>query len=169
VIVAVGDNNFVGPRTTYSFSGSGTLQNAVGATINDTWWNDPANAQGANTTSGPLVPSDTPGDQLGSSSFVATQLSDAFAFTSGGIQPLINPDGALFSMTLGASITLPGSVLTGTNACSATATANCAQLVGRSNTLTKFAPAVPEPISLSLLGVGLIGIGMVRRRTRQAT
>src|SRR5262249_21697609 len=77
--VAVGATDFIGPRTHYSWSGSGTFQNAIGASITDTWWNDPNNAQPATTTIGPLVAADRPGNELsgGGQSYTATLLSDA--------------------------------------------------------------------------------------------
>jgi hypothetical protein len=161
ISVAVGDTDYLGPRTSYSFSGSGTFQNAIGGTITDTWWNDPANAQPATTTSGPLVPGDTPGNLLGSHTHVATLVDDAFSFTSGGIQALAVPDIGPFSMTLGFTFTLPGSP----GSCTATSTFTCAQLVSRGQTLEKFNLA-PEPASWGLLCVGLVGLGMLHRRRR---
>jgi hypothetical protein len=76
VTVSVGADNFVGPRDSYTFSGSDTFLNAKGATVTDTWWNDPGNAQPADS------PTDRPGDLLGTGSYTVTQISDSAAFNT---------------------------------------------------------------------------------------
>jgi hypothetical protein len=75
--LAVGDNGYSGPVTLLSQSGSGTFNNAIGSTIDMTYYADTANGQGADT------PTDFPGAlQADSGLITATLISDSFNFTS---------------------------------------------------------------------------------------
>jgi hypothetical protein len=154
ITVSVGDTNFVGPANRFAFSGSGTFQTAPTGTITDTWWDDPANAQPAVTST------DRPGNLLGTGSHTATLPLDSFSFN----QPptaLGVPDTGPFSMTLGFDISLPG----GSAACLAGDLSACPQLITRGQTLSK-SNAIPEPTSLLIIGAGLLGMGLVGRSKR---
>ena len=145
VLLAIGGTNFLGPVSSYAASGSGTWQNANGSSIAISYYGDPANGQGAD------FPNDLPGIQLANFADVAVGSADSFAFNSSGAFAGPNP----FSMSLGTSGTLaawngaPGTEPT---------------LVGRNQTI--ITTQVPEPIALSLLGIGLLGLCAVRRYVR---
>ena len=140
VTVTVGDNDFIGPVTQFATAGSGTWQNAIGSTITLNWYNDPANAQGADTAT------DTPGSLIDTFTSTALLVADSFSHNGSGAVS----DGALFSMTEQATGTL-------------TAGAN---LLNRGQTEIKSAVAVSEPGSLALLGGALLGMGLLGRRRR---
>jgi hypothetical protein len=137
---AVGGTDFTGPVTGLNQSGSGTFQNAIGSTIEMSFYADTANGQGGET------PTDFPGAlQADSGTITATLLTDSFNFDSAGA---FN-DADLYSMTLGTSGTLtPGG-----------------SLVGRSQAQVAV-NAVPEPASLLMLGGSLIAMGAFWRRRR---
>ena len=137
--LAVGGTDFQGPVTNISQTGSGTFTNAIGSTTDLAYYANAGNIQGANT------PTDFP---------LPVQLSDSGTITAMTIADSINYNAVtpfsaagLYSMTMGAS----GSLTAG------------GQLTGRSQSEIAF-QAVPEPASLAILSVGVIGMLALRRR-----
>jgi hypothetical protein len=144
VTAAIGDTGYSPPVNSFTASGSGTFQNAIGGNIVMGFFDDPANAQGADT------PTDTPGTEVANSGLIsATTSAQSFAFNP---PPGAISDPVAFSMTLDAIINLPGSTTPGVAGTSP-------QLINRGQTILKEI-AVPEPASLALLGTGLVVMGV---------
>jgi hypothetical protein len=140
--VAVGGIDFVGPTAAFIASGSGTFQSAIGSTISMGFYGDNTNTQGADS------PGDLPGVQLAVLNKNALLATDAFAQNDTGAFVT----GGLFGMSLGttAFLTAGGS------------------LVSRGQAILADQVEVPEPGSLGLLGLGLMGLGMVYSRRKQS-
>jgi len=138
VTVTVGDNNFIGPVTQFATAGSGTWQNAIDSTLTMNWYNDPANAQGAD------IATDTPGTLIDTFTSTALLAADSFSHNGSGAVS----DGALFSMTEQAIGTLTAG----------------ATLLNRGQTEIKSATPIQEPGSLALLGASLLGMAAFLRR-----
>jgi hypothetical protein len=158
ISAALGATNFAGPANSYSVSGSGTFQNANGATATNSWYDDPINRQGAVAGDCTLLGCTAPGMQLNTDNFTASGSPSSYSFNHSGAVT----DPGLFSMTLTVDVTLPA----GTGDCLTGTTSDCPELVSRGQAEQKTFAATPEPASLAVLGTGLVGFGLIRRRLR---
>ena len=136
---AVSGTDFVGPVVGIDQSGSGTFTNAAGSTTDLAYFADSTNTQGA------ANPTDLPGTLL-SDSGVITAVGNANSIDYNASTAFATA--GLYSMSMGAS----GSLVAG------------GQFTGRSQSEIAF--NAPEPASLALLGVGLLGVGFVAKRKR---
>ena len=133
----VSATNFLGPISQFATAGSGVFQNAIGSTLTLNWFDDPANAQGADSAT------DTPGTLIDTFTKDALLAADSFSHNGAGSIT----DAALFSMTEQAIGTLAAG----------------GQLLNRGQTEIK-PQAVPEPGSLFIFGGALLALGLVLRR-----
>ena len=141
VNAVVSDADFVGPVNSWASAGSGTWQSAKGSHITLNWWDDPANALGANSVT------DTPGVLIDTFSNMATSVVQGFGTSRSGAAS----DGGLFSMTEQADYTL---------------TAH-GELLNRGETEVK--TPIPEPSTWAMMLLGLAALGYVGFRRNGKT
>jgi hypothetical protein len=152
--LTIGDINFLGPANTFTATGSGTWVDQTlpaefgGTTITMEWWNDPANAQGAEFAG------DTPGLLVNSASHAPADGTANQSF--GGPSSPFNVSGSVldpanFSMTLDNALVLgPGIRL---------------ESLGQALSKEQLA-VVRNPASALLVGPGMLSILAVGRRRR---
>jgi hypothetical protein len=141
---SIGATDFVYPSLFATTTGSGTWGTASqGSSLTYTYYYDAANNQGGDTAT------DRPGLLL--DTFMDTALIPDDSFDHDGGPFPINALSA-FSMTLGFDMTLLG----------------FDSLDSRGQAMSTDVQAVPEPMSMFLLGTGLVGGGYLRRRQKKA-
>ena len=136
--VTVGGTGFTAPTQFATLSGSGTYQNSAGSQATLTWFGDTADGQGAGS------PGSTPGANL--DTFTHTAIGSADSFSTGNVvvpfassAPFSLTENAVFSLAAGGTLLSRGQTIV-------------ADVV------------TPEPAGLALMGVGLLGLAMVRRQ-----
>ncbi len=138
---AISDTSFSAPSLSWATSGSGVFVNAIGATTTLNWFVDPANDQGADSST------DTPGMLVDTFSHTATSLADSFSNDGAGLASLTAP----FSLTEQFTLSLPAK----------------AELLNRGQAI--ILTAVPEPSTWAMLALGFAGIGFVGVMRRRKT
>jgi hypothetical protein len=150
ILLTISDTNFLGPASQFTLTGSGTWVDSIapveygGSAITMAWWNDPANAQGADFAG------DTPGLLLATATH--TPLDGIPGQSFGGPGGPFNVSGAVFdpadfSMTLDNTLVLGPGI----------------RLESRGQALSK-PVAVSGPATAWLVGLSLIGLGVRARR-----
>jgi hypothetical protein len=134
--VTISDTSFAAPVGTFSASTAGTWQTAVGSSARTMLWADPANAQGADFVG------DHPGPLLDDFTSTALFAADGYSHNASGAFVSANP----FSITEQVTGSLSAN----------------AQLINRGQ--TAILENVPEPATMTILGVGLIALAAFRRK-----
>ena len=141
VTIAVGDTDFSAPVTSFHITGSGTWVNAGGSSLLLKYYDDPANAQGADNAF------DAPGTIIGSFTSTGSGPLQSFAFDDSGAVD----DSGPFSMTIWAQASLNSGAV----------------LLNRGQGEVK--TAVPEPSTWAMMALGFVGLGFAGyRSTRRA-
>jgi hypothetical protein len=141
VTIAVSDTSFSAPVKAFDLTGSGSWVNAAGSALTMKWFDDPANAQGADTAF------ETPGNVLGTFGSAGTNPLHSFSTDQTGAVSDKNP----FSMTIWSQ-----GVLT-----------SHAVLLNRGQGEVKISTTViPEPPTWVMMALGFAGLGFVGFRTR---